>query len=122
MLSSNNVKAAIVSLSVLMLGACASTKSIPLTVQSDPLGAQVMLKLKGEDNQQTDWIYLGNTPLTTQRKVSTRYLNDDHSFVLQVMKDGYSDQSKEWSGQQLEDASDGENRIFWNPRLVETNQ
>jgi len=122
MLYSNNVKAAVASLSVLMLGACASTKSIPLTVQSDPLGAQVMLKLKGEDNQQTDWIYLGNTPLTTQRKVSTRYLNADHSFVLQVMKDGYSDQSKEWSGQQLEDASDGENRIFWNPRLVETNQ
>ena len=119
---SNQIKIIFVSTCIVLLSACASTRSVPFTVQSDPLGAQVMLKLKGEENLQTDWIYLGNTPLTTQRKVSTKYMNEDHSFVVQVMKEGYSNQSKEWSGVQIEDASNGDNRIYWNPKLIELNQ
>ena len=119
---SNSVKIAIVGLCVLFLGACSSTRNVPITVQSDPLGAQVMLKLKSEENSQTDWIYLGNTPLTTQRKVSSKYLNREHSFVVQVMKEGYSDQAKEWSGLQIKDASKGDNRIYWNPKLIEVGQ
>ena len=127
-LSASNVsisharKLAVVGLAVLFLGACSSTRNVPFTVQSDPLGAQVMLKLKSEDNNQTDWIYLGNTPLTTQRKVSSKYMNKEHSFVVQVMKEGYSNQAKEWSGLQIKDASKGDNRIYWNPKLVEVGQ
>ena len=122
MLSGNKLKIAAAGLCLVLLGGCSSTKSVPFTVQSDPLGAQVMLKLRGEDNAQSDWIYLGNTPLTTKRNVKSRNLDDENSFILQVMKDGYSSQSKEWSGEQLEAASDGDNRIFWSPKLVETNQ
>ena len=118
---SNAMKLTVVGLSVLFLGACSSTRNVPITVQSDPLGAQVMLKLKSE-NTQTDWVYLGNTPLTTQRKVSSKYMNAKHSFVVQVMKEGYSHQAKEWSGLQVKDASKGDNRIYWNPRLVELQQ
>lgn len=109
-------------LCALLLSACSSTRNVPITVQSDPLGAQVMLKLKSEENSQTDWIYLGNTPLTTQRKVSSKYMDNKHSFVVQVMKEGYSDQTREWSGLQMKDASKGDNRIYWNPKLVEIGQ
>ena len=119
---SNNIKFAVLSLCIILLSACSSTRNVPFTVQSDPLGAQVMLKLKSEENKQTDWIYLGNTPLTTQRKVSTKYMNNEHSFVVQVMKEGYSDQAKEWSGVQIKEASKGDNRIFWNPKLIEVGQ
>lgn len=119
---SNRIKLAVVGLSVLFLGACSSTRNVPITVQSDPLGAQVMLKLKAGESSQTDWVYLGNTPLTTQRKVSSKYMNERHSFVIQVMKEGYSDQAKEWSGLQVQDASKGDNRIYWNPKLVELGQ
>ena len=122
MYCSNKLKIAVAVLSIVLLGACSSTRNVPLTVQSDPLGAQVMLKLKSEENKQTDWIYLGNTPLTTQRKVSTKYMNDEHSFVVQVMKEGYTDQAKEWSGEQVKEASKGDNRIFWNPKLIEVGQ
>ena len=109
-------------LCALLLSACSSTRNVPITVQSDPLGAQVMLKLKSQENSQTDWIYLGNTPLTTQRKVSSKYMDNKHSFVVQVMKEGYSDQTREWSGLQMKDASKGDNRIYWNPKLVEIGQ
>ncbi len=119
---SNAFNLAVVSFSVLLLGACSSTRNVPITVQSDPLGAQVMLKLKSGQTGQTDWVYLGNTPLTTQRKVSSKHLNNKYSFVVQVMKEGYSDQAKEWSGLQVKDASEGDNRIYWNPKLVEIGQ
>ena len=118
---SKAIKLAVIGLSILFLGACSTTSNVPITVQSDPLGAQVMFKLKSGESQ-TDWVYLGNTPLTTQRKVSSKYMNEKHSFVVQVMKEGYSDQAKEWSGLQVKDASKGDNRIYWNPKLVELGQ
>ena len=111
----------VAALSMASLAACTSTRSVPITVQSDPLGAQVMLQLKAGEAH-GDWIYLGNTPLTTQRKVHSKHLNNDYSFVVQVIKEGYSNQSKEWSGKQIKDASKGDNRIFWNPKLVEQSQ
>jgi hypothetical protein len=112
---------AVVALTVLFVSACSTTSNVPFTVQSDPLGAQVMMQLKSESSQ-TDWIYLGNTPLTTQRKVKSKYMSNDYSFVVQVMKEGYSHQAKEWSGLQIKDASKGDNRIYWNPQLVEIGQ
>ena len=122
MLSSNLTKLTVVGACVAVLSACSSTRTVPFTVQSDPLGAQVMLKRKGENNNQTDWVWLGNTPLTTQRQFSSKYLDDEHSFVIQVMKEGYTAQTKEWSGKQIKSASKGDNRIFWSPNLVEVNQ
>ena len=118
----NLTKITLALLSVVILGACSSTRNVPFTVQSDPLGAQVMLQLKSEGNTQTDWIYLGNTPLTTQRKVSSKYMSNEHTFVVQVMKEGYSNQTKEWSGKQIKEASKSDNRIYWNPKLVEVGQ
>ncbi len=122
MLSSNLTKIVVAGACVALLSACSSTRTVPFTVQSDPLGAQVMLKRKGEGNVQTDWVWLGNTPLTTQRQFSSKYLDNEHSFVIQVMKDGYSTQKKEWSGKQIKNASKGDNRIFWSPKLIEVNQ
>lgn len=120
--SSNMIKITVIGACLALLSACSSTRNVPFTVQSDPLGAQVMLKRKSEGNVQTDWIWLGNTPLTTQRKFSSKFLNDEHSFVIQVIKDGFSAQSKEWSGKQVKSASKGDNRIFWSPKLIEADQ
>ena len=121
-LSISHVKSlAVVALTVLFVSACSTTSNVPFTVQSDPLGAQVMMQLKSE-NSQTDWYYLGNTPLTTQRKVKSKHMSNDYSFVVRVMKEGYSHQTKEWSGLQIKDASKGDNRIYWNPQLVEIGQ
>ena len=122
MFSSDMIKFTVVGACLALLSACSSTKNVPFTVQSDPLGAQVMLKRKSEGNVQTDWIWLGNTPLTTQRKFSSKFLNDEHSFVIQVMKDGFTPQTKEWSGKQVKSSSKGDNRIFWSPNLIEVNQ
>lgn len=114
-------KLTVIGLMVVFLGACSSTRNVPFTVQSDPLGAQVMYRLKSGSTQ-GEWIYLGNTPLTTQRKVSSKYMSNEYTFVVQVMKEGYSNQAKEWSGLQIKDASKSDNRIYWNPKLVEVGQ
>lgn len=112
----NQLKAIAITGLILLTSACASTKSVPVTVNSDPLGSQVILQVKGIESQQSEWIYLGNTPLTTQRRFSTDHFNDDYIITLRVMKDGFIDQTKEWSGSELEEAS--ESRLIWNPQMI----
>ncbi len=107
-------------LALLMTG-CATTRSIPFTVQSDPLGAFVMYQVKSpHEANTTDWIYLGNTPLDVRREISNVNLKRADAFVLRIMKEGYFDQQKEWKGTTLIDESKQKGRIFWNPRLIRT--
>lgn len=104
---------------LLFLGGCASTKNIPMKIQSDPLGAHVLYKVrssvKGSSN---DWIYLGATPLEVNRSIGTKQLNNADAFVLRVIQNGYVDQTKEWSGKRLEAEAKEKGSVFWNPRLV----
>lgn len=92
-----------------------------MKVQSDPLGAYVLMKVKGEEHTESDWIYLGNTPVTTQRRFPKSYLKKDHVLVLRLLKDGYLQQSKEWRGNELEDEYKENGRLFWNPKMVDSN-
>jgi len=97
---------------------CASNQTIPMKVQSDPLGAYVLMKYKGEESADSDWIYLGNTPLTTQRRFHKDNLTDSQVLVLRLMKDGYLEQTREWHGRDLRDIEDEHGQLFWNPKLV----
>jgi len=100
---------------------CASTTTIPMKVQSDPLGAYVMMKHKGTGSTEADWIYLGNTPLTTQRRFHKDDLTHSQVVVLRLMKEGYLEQTKEWHGEELREVEDGYGQLFWNPKLVPAN-
>ncbi|MFT7529502.1 MAG: hypothetical protein ACI9FD_000505, partial [Gammaproteobacteria bacterium] len=81
------IKTLFIATSLLLLGGCASTKILPMTIQSDPLGAhvlyQVQSKVKGSAGT-TDWIYLGLTPLDVRREVGKTQLKKADAFILKV--------------------------------------
>ena len=105
----------------LSIAACSSpTRTVPLTVQSDPLGAYVMFQMQAdrEDERNYDWIFLGNTPLKVRRSMTKEELEDADAFVIRVMKDGYHEQKKSYTGKQLVSEAKSKGTVFWNPRLV----
>lgn len=105
-------------LAVLATG-CASTRNVPFNIQSDPLGAYVVFQIGNDAGAaQSDWVYLGNTPLVTTREYASNQLKRGNSIKIRVMKEGYFDQTKAWKGDELKAESRSEGRIFWNPRLV----
>lgn len=104
-----------------LLVGCASNKTIPMKIQSDPLGAYVLMKHKGAEESESDWIFLGNTPLTTQRRFDKDELGSSEVVVLRLLKDGYLEQVKEWQGGELRRISDDDQPLFWNPKLVPSN-
>ena len=112
-------------LGVLLLAGCASTRMVPFTVQSDPLGAHVLYQVqsavKGSVGT-TDWIYLGVTPVDVRREVGRTQLRKADSFVLRVVKEGYFDQQKAWTGKDLAEQIESKGRVFWNPRMVASGQ
>ncbi len=101
-------------LSILLSSGCAGNAvMLPMTIQSDPLGAYVLMRQQNVQKTEPEWVYLGNTPLTSQREVST-----DQNLILRVMKEGYFNQSKEWLPEQFKVELENKKRVFWNPRLV----
>ncbi|KAA3625858.1 MAG: hypothetical protein DWQ08_08865 [Proteobacteria bacterium] len=109
-----------------LLGGCASTRVVPFTVQSDPLGAHVLYQVQtpgeGATTTANDWIYLGLTPVDVRREISKSRFKANEAFVLRVVKDGYLDQQKSWSGDELADEMRDKEKVFWNPRLVPSSQ
>ena len=108
-----------------LLGGCATTSIVPFTVQSDPLGAHVFYQVQtplSDDRSTNDWIYLGLTPVEVRREVGRSQLRQADAFVLRVVKEGYLDQQRSWSGDDLVEQIEDKGRVFWNPRLVRVSQ
>ena len=110
----------LVSISMAVAACSSPVRTVPLTVQSDPLGAYVMFQMQAdrEDERNYDWIFLGNTPLKIRRSMTKEQLEDADAFVIRVMKDGYHEQKKSYTGKQLVDEAKSKGTVFWNPRLV----
>lgn len=110
---------------VAVLGGCASpsVRTVPFKVQSDPLGGYVLYQVQAdvEDVRTYDWVYLGVTPVDIRRAVDKVDLNRADAFVLRVIKEGYHDQHKSWTGEQLVKEAQSKGAVFWNPRLVPVN-
>ena len=81
---------------------------------------QVQSKVKGSAGA-TDWIYLGLTPLDVRREVGKSQLKKADAFIFKVVKDGYLDQQKAFTGDELIDQVEEKGKVFWNPRLVDVN-
>jgi len=110
----NNLVRSLLLFSVVFASGCASKPVVlPMTVQSDPLGAYVLLRQQNTQTTEPEWVYLGNTPLTSQHGI-----NGDENLVLRVMKEGFFDQTREWLPDQFAAELDNKKRVFWNPRLV----
>ena len=118
------LKFGVTGIAVALLAGCATTvKTVPFTVQSDPLGAYVLFQVQADHNDKRsyDWIFLGTTPLDTRRTVYKKDLDNADAFIIRVMKDGYLDQEKSWTGQQIVREAKSKGTVFWHPKLVPGN-
>lgn len=104
----------------LLVGCATTHKTVPLRVQSDPLGAYVLFQVQADarDERSYDWVYIGTTPLDTRRSVTSNDLDNADAFVVRVMKEGYLDQQKSWTGEQMVNEAKSKGVVYWKPRLV----
>ena len=117
----HNFKSFLLGVVLLSLTGCATQyKTVPLRVQSDPLGAYVLFQVQADakDERSYDWIYLGTTPLDTRRTVTETDLENADAFVVRVMKEGYLDQQKSWTGEQMVNEARSKGVVYWKPRMV----
>lgn len=98
---------------VVAMTGCSSTQAINFKVHSEPEGAHVIYR---ESDQR--WVYLGVTPLDVIEVVPDERLEGDSTISLKVMRCGYLDQEKEWTGEDLDREIDQKGQVFWTPRMI----
>lgn len=100
---------------------CSSVVEVKFTVNSEPPGAYTTFQTLRPEQPDADWLYIGNTPLVTVREVNEGEIESAKSVTMKVMKQGYFDQTKVWSGKQFMEEIDTKGGIFWNPHMVPSN-
>ncbi len=99
--------------------ACGSLQDVNFKVNSEPEGAHVILKMTSPEQERIpEWIYLGNTPFQGVRIVHDDVVTEGSKVTLKVMRAGYYDQTKEWSGESFIDEAEARGMIFWAPHLI----
>jgi len=100
---------------MLFLTGCSSKQAaVNFKIHSEPEGAYIVYK---QDN--SSWVYLGITPLNAVENLADGFFAGDHTLTLRAMRCGYIDQTKEWSGEGIEEEIEAQGKIFWAPRLIE---
>ena len=76
----------------LFVTACGSNKrDISMNIQSDPLGAYTLMQVKYSGQENSDWVYLGPTPVTMDRTLD---LDKATEVSLKVIRPGFFEQVK----------------------------
>lgn len=105
----------------LALSSCASTETISLKIHSDPEGAHIVYRVvENELVSDSRWIYLGMTPYRGVTLMDSGSFDDEDTISFKVMRHGYLDQVKEWTGEQFIDEYEAAEVLFWAPRLVKS--
>lgn len=100
----------------LLLAACGSSKkNIALKVHSDPLGAYALMQVKYKGKEDSDWIFLGPTPVILDKKIS---FNGASTVSLKMIKPGYHEQVRTWSAKDFLKEYRQQKKISWVPALV----
>lgn len=105
---------------IVLLAACAGGSStVPITIQSNPAGSHVTYQLPSSaSGGSTDWVYLGKTPIDLKQNVDKRKLREAQAFRVKIFKEGYNDQIRDWSEDEIKAEVKEKGHIFWNPKLV----
>lgn len=110
---------AILITAVAVSSGCANKKTINFKIDSVPKGAYVLYQVVGEGIAcQGQWIYLGNTPLNSVRRLSERELDKADKITLRIMYNGYQDQTKEWDGEGFWEEISSRDVLYWAPQMV----
>ena len=104
-------------LTTLIVGCSTSSarKEVPLSIFSDPLGAYALLKVDYSDNRDSDWIFLGATPVKISKSIDFQKAN---KVSLRVIREDFVEQTKTWSAKEFKKMAKGNNKIFWSPAMI----
>jgi len=106
----------IVVLTALIVGCGSSArKEVPLTLYSDPLGAYGLLKVDYSDERDSDWVFLGSTPIKISKSIDFKKAK---KVSLRIIREGFTDQTKTWSAKEFKKITKGETKILWSPALI----
>jgi len=100
----------------LLLTSCASKEPINVKIHTDPEGSHVVYRVESDLDE--PWIYLGVTPYQGVTFMDSASFDGHSSITFKVMRHGYLDQVKKWTGQQFYDEYESEGQLLWTPRLV----
>jgi hypothetical protein len=104
----------------MLLTACASSpKAVPIAVHSDPLGSFTVMQVQYRDGNNSDWIYIGVTPVDINRSFN---VSDAKAVTIRVMKEGFFEQTKTWEINEFNALVKSQGRVLWVPHLVKTSQ
>jgi len=100
----------------LSLSACGSGKrSFDMRVHSDPLGAYALMQVKYKDDEDSDWIFLGPTPVVINKTI--RFKNA-RTVTLKMIRPGFYEQVKSWNARDFVREHKKLNSISWVPNMV----
>lgn len=115
-LSARGLKVALLVSLLSLLTACGANKQqIPISVLSDPLGAYALIKVDYEGRDQSDWIFLGATPVKLNREIN---FDDATKVTIKVFKEGFFEQVKTWPANEFLKEYRDRDKVLWLPSLV----
>ncbi len=104
----------------LSLAACSSSpKQTPVAVHSDPLGAFTIMQVQYRDGTNSEWVYIGVTPVDINRAFD---ISNAKTVAIRVMKEGFFEQTKAWEIGEFNDLVKSQGQVLWVPHLVKSGQ
>ena len=101
----------------LLISACGSNKkNISMRLHSDPLGAYALMQVKYQGNEESDWIFLGPTPVSIDKRI---VMQGATSISLRVIRPGFYEQTKTWKAKDFLKEQKQQKQIIWTPNMVQ---
>ncbi|NND00079.1 MAG: hypothetical protein HKN85_07855 [Gammaproteobacteria bacterium] len=107
----------VVLLVCLLISACGGNKkNISINLQSDPLGAYALMQVKYKGKEDSDWIFLGPTPIVVDKQL---VMAGATSVSLKVIRPGFYEQVKSWKAKDFMKELKQQKEIVWVPNMVQ---
>ena len=106
----------IIAICIAVVGCGSTKKQVPISVLSDPLGAYALIQVEYKKQDNSDWVFLGPTPVTLNRTIK---LEGATRISIRVIKDGFYDQTKSWEAKKFLREYKNNNKVIWSPSLVQ---
>lgn len=111
------LKSSIIFFALIVLTACGPSKrDVSMKIHSDPLGAYALMQVKYAGNANSDWIYLGPTPVTLDKTI---IMSDAVEVALKVIRPGFYEQTKSWKPSDFIKEHSQQGGILWVPSMVQ---
>jgi hypothetical protein len=105
----------------LLLSSCASKEAVKIKIHTDPEGSHIVYRVADDyETGDAHWIYLGVTPYQGVTPMNSSSFGKADTITFKVMRHGYLDQVKKWTGDQFLEEYEREGMLFWAPRLVKS--